>query len=122
MFDVLDARLGLAAEKKEDSVTGRAVLSTAATKRLTAKAPGPRSKSGISTRVRAVVTAEPRNPKLPHARGKAKFLYRLISAPGLAAPNASRNRGAALPVQERFSEGSTLNNTRLAISSVIGWL
>jgi hypothetical protein len=65
-------------------------LYATATKQLTAKAPGPRSKTGISTRVRAVVTAEPRVEMMPRARSKRKFLVQLISASGLAAPNASR--------------------------------
>ena len=42
-------------------------LHATATKQLTAKAPGPRSKTGISTRVRAVVTAEPRGEIMPRS-------------------------------------------------------
>src|SRR6266404_7299752 len=64
-----------------------------ATKQLTAKAPGPRSKTGISTRVRAVVTAEPRVAIMPRMRAKRKFLVQLISVSGLAAPKASPVRG-----------------------------
>src|SRR6266404_9355889 len=67
-----------------------------ATKQLTAKAPGPRSKTGISTRVRAVVTAEPRVAIMPRMRAKRKFLVQLISVSGLAAPKVPACEGGRL--------------------------